>query len=78
MDAADVVTSGVSARAAEELSERDRDLLRFERQWWKFAGASNSPVFVSCRIVGRRRVMTGDPRAGLPDNAERLSDQEEG
>jgi hypothetical protein len=44
MDAADVVTSGVSARAAEELSERDRDLLRFERQWWKFAGAKEQAV----------------------------------
>src|SRR4028119_401216 len=44
MDAADVVTSGVSARAAEELSERDRDLLRFERQWWKFAGAEERAV----------------------------------
>ena len=44
MDAADVVTSGVSARAADELSERDRDLLRFERQWWKFAGAKEQAV----------------------------------
>ena len=44
MDAADVVTSGVSARAAEELSERDRELLRFERQWWKFAGAKEQAV----------------------------------
>ena len=44
MDAADIVTSGISARAAEELSERDQDLLRFERQWWKFAGAKEQAV----------------------------------
>ncbi len=44
MDAADVVTSGSSARAAEELSDRDRELLRFERQWWKFAGAKEQAV----------------------------------
>ncbi len=44
MDAADVVTSGVSARAAQELSVRDRDLLHFERQWWKFAGAKEQAI----------------------------------
>lgn len=27
-----------------ELSERDRDILDFERQWWKFAGAKEQAV----------------------------------
>ena len=39
-----VVTSGDSARAAEELTERDRQILSFERQWWKYAGAKEQAV----------------------------------
>src|SRR6476646_5020638 len=27
-----------------ELSERDREILAFERQWWKFAGAKEQAV----------------------------------
>jgi hypothetical protein len=27
-----------------ELSERDRAILEFERQWWKYAGAKESAV----------------------------------
>lgn len=44
MDAANVVTSGESARAAEELSERDQRILTFERLWWKYAGAKEQAV----------------------------------
>ena len=44
MDAANVVTSGQAARAAEELSERDQAILAFERQWWRFAGAKEQAV----------------------------------
>ncbi len=44
MDAANVVTSGQAARAAEELSERDQDILAFERQWWRFAGAKEQAI----------------------------------
>ncbi len=44
MDAANVVTSGESARAAEELSERDQQILAFERLWWKYAGAKEQAV----------------------------------
>jgi hypothetical protein len=29
---------------AERLSERDRDILAFERQWWKYAGAKEQAV----------------------------------
>lgn len=30
--------------AAEGLSERDRDILAFERQWWKYAGAKEQAI----------------------------------
>ncbi|HEX7739366.1 MAG TPA: DUF3263 domain-containing protein [Marmoricola sp.] len=29
---------------AEELSERDQDILDFERQWWKYAGAKEQAI----------------------------------
>ncbi len=29
---------------AGELSERDRDILAFERQWWKYAGAKEQAI----------------------------------
>jgi hypothetical protein len=41
---ADMVTSGEAARAAEALSARDREILSFERQWWKYAGAKEQAV----------------------------------
>lgn len=30
--------------AAGELSERDREILAFERQWWKYAGAKEQAI----------------------------------
>ncbi|MDQ4006583.1 MAG: DUF3263 domain-containing protein [Actinomycetota bacterium] len=39
-----MATSGAAARAAETLSERDRDILSFERQWWKYAGAKEHAI----------------------------------
>ncbi|MBA2560833.1 MAG: DUF3263 domain-containing protein [Propionibacteriales bacterium] len=44
MDAANVVTSSESAKAAQELSERDQQILAFERLWWKYAGAKEQAV----------------------------------
>jgi hypothetical protein len=44
MDAANVVPSGHSAGAADELSERDRQILGFERLWWKYAGAKEQAI----------------------------------
>ena len=41
---ADMVTSGDAARAAQTLSERDRAILAFERQWWKYAGAKEHAI----------------------------------
>ncbi|MBA2699109.1 MAG: DUF3263 domain-containing protein [Nocardioidaceae bacterium] len=44
MDAANLATSGGSAWASADLSERDQQLLAFERLWWKYAGAKESAV----------------------------------
>jgi uncharacterized protein DUF3263 len=44
MDAANVVTSGEAARAAADLSERDQQILTFERLWWKYAGAKEQAI----------------------------------
>ena len=51
MDAADTVSQDrvADARARDlpelpELSERDRDILAFERHWWKYAGAKEQAV----------------------------------
>ena len=30
--------------AAESLSDRDREILEFERQWWKYAGAKEEAI----------------------------------
>jgi hypothetical protein len=37
-------TGGVRVRGAEALSERDRAILAFERQWWKYAGAKETAI----------------------------------
>lgn len=44
MDAANVATSSDAARAAAELSERDQQILSFERLWWKYAGAKEAAI----------------------------------
>jgi Protein of unknown function (DUF3263) len=44
MVGADASTSGESARAADALSERDQEILAFERLWWKYAGAKEQAV----------------------------------
>ena len=35
---------GHEPAAASELSERDQQILAFERQWWKYAGAKEQAV----------------------------------
>ena len=42
MDSAEVV-SGLS-RQADELDRRDREVLAFEAQWWKYAGAKEQAI----------------------------------
>ena len=44
MDAANALTEAQNPVAADELSERDREILNFERQWWKYAGAKEQAV----------------------------------
>lgn len=44
MDAANRATSGHGVRAVAELSERDQQILAFERLWWKYAGAKEQAV----------------------------------
>jgi hypothetical protein len=41
MDAAEI---GTSSEAGSALSDRDRRILDFERQWWKYAGAKEQAV----------------------------------
>ncbi|WP_182524620.1 DUF3263 domain-containing protein [Nocardioides dongkuii] len=43
MDAANAL-HGHEAEAPSTLSDRDRDILEFERQWWKYAGAKETAV----------------------------------
>ena len=42
MDTANALTAEDST--AVDLSERDREILNFERQWWKYAGAKEQAV----------------------------------
>ena len=43
MDAANAL-HGHDAASTPSLSERDRAILAFERQWWKYAGAKETAV----------------------------------
>ena len=43
MDSSAAAT-GVPVVTAGELTERDREVLAFERQWWKYAGAKEQAV----------------------------------
>jgi Protein of unknown function (DUF3263) len=40
MDAA----TQIEITASAELSERDREIIAFERQWWKYAGAKEQAI----------------------------------
>ncbi len=44
MDAANALNHGPDTAGHEDLSERDREILHFERQWWKYAGAKEQAV----------------------------------
>jgi hypothetical protein len=37
-------TRGDAATSADGLSRRDREILAFERQWWKYAGAKEQAI----------------------------------
>jgi len=51
MDAADLTTP---EGAGQSLSERDRRILDFERQWWKYAGAKEQAVRELFEMSGTR------------------------
>lgn len=42
MDAANVMAGQVADQV--RLSDRDREILEFERQWWKYAGAKETAI----------------------------------
>jgi uncharacterized protein DUF3263 len=44
MDAAEVQVTGTVAGSADGLSRREREILAFERQWWKYAGAKEQAI----------------------------------
>ena len=44
MDRAIAPVSGGPAVAAAELTDREREILAFERQWWKYAGAKETAI----------------------------------
>lgn len=44
MDAPDFAPSGDAGHATDDLSERDRRILSFERQWWNYAGAKEQAL----------------------------------
>ena len=44
MDTANAANSPTLPDVVSELSERDREVLDFERQWWKYAGAKEQAV----------------------------------
>jgi len=37
-------TNGVDGEPADGLSRREREILAFERQWWKYAGAKEQAI----------------------------------
>jgi hypothetical protein len=39
-----VAPGSPDALAGDELSEREREILAFERQWWRFAGAKEQAI----------------------------------
>ncbi len=66
MDAAGALSprDGVGA----ELSDRDREILEFERQWWKYAGAKEQAIrdlfdMSSTRYYQLLNQLIDDPRA---------------
>jgi hypothetical protein len=67
MDAADVVTSAQSAEAADGLSERDQQILAFERLWWKYAGAKEQAIREQFAMSGTRYYQVLNALIDRPD-----------
>ncbi|MEV6984502.1 DUF3263 domain-containing protein [Sphaerisporangium sp. NPDC051017] len=45
---------GPAPRVAGELTDRERELLAFERQWWRYAGAKEQAIRESFEISATR------------------------
>lgn len=44
MDAAEALTPDGQPEAEDGLTRREREILAFERQWWKYAGAKEQAI----------------------------------
>lgn len=44
MDAANAFSPAQPSPVSDELTEREREILAFERQWWKYAGAKEQAI----------------------------------
>ena len=44
MDVMDAAARRLDTATVVDLSERDREVLAFERQWWKYAGAKEQAI----------------------------------
>jgi hypothetical protein len=70
MDAANALNPGQNASSS-ELSERDREILEFERQWWKYAGAKETAIRESFDMSATRYYQVLN---ALIDRPEALAD----
>ena len=70
MDAANALTPGQNAPSS-ELSERDSEILNFERQWWKYAGAKETAIRESFDMSATRYYQVLN---ALIDRPEALAD----
>ena len=44
MDTANALAAANAAPESDDLSDRDRQILAFERQWWRYAGAKEQAI----------------------------------
>ena len=70
MDAANLVSADASPQATSQLSERDKQILSFERQWWRYAGAKEQAIRDQFAMSGTRYYQVLN---ALIDRSEALS-----
>lgn len=85
MAAEQALTEPGAASSAEHLSERDRAILAFERQWWKYAGAKETAIrelfdLTATRYYQTLNTLIDDPAALAADpllvkRLQRMRDQ---
>ena len=68
MDAAEVVPTPESS---DVLSDREREILAFERQWWRYAGAKEQAV---CELFGMSSTRYYQLLNALIDKPEALAE----